>query len=252
MKQKDELELFLDELDQKLSIEENIAKEKLIQASNIIDDKYNFLLSKIKDNSEENHDFLKALKTLNIREKEFNSISKLLLDESKKIDDFDNLSKFEESFQDNDLITMNEQFNYVKTSQFRTEKQEKDFIEEKQKTLKIDENLQKILNIIKIMNVHTAVRIEKDNDEKNVISVYAFENHHLVNNLKCCFFSIKIQNGEYRIIKMNPSFDNEKYEKEFNKKEYNKDEEMYDNLGLLIAKIITNEYRNWVITADVI
>ena len=252
MKQRDELQLFIEELDKIYSTQENIMNEKLTKASNIIENKYNFVLSKIKDNIDENHDFLKMLKTLNIREKEFNSISKLLLDESKKIDDFDSLSKFEETFLDQDLLTMNEQFNYVKTSQFRTEKQEKDFIEEKKKTLKIDENLQKILNIVKIMNTHTAVRIEKDSDEKNVISVYTFENHRLVNGLKCCFFSVKLQNGEYHIIKMNPSFDSDKYEKEFNKKDYEKDEEMYDNLGLLIAKIITNEYRNWVITADVI
>ena len=252
MKPKDELELFIEELDQKLSIEESLAKEKLIQASNIIDNKYNFLISKIKDDTEENHDFLKALKNLNIREKEFNSISKILLDESKKIDDFDILSKFEETFQDKDLIMMNEEFNYVKTSQLRTEKLEKDFIEEKQKNLKIDENLQKIENIIKVMTTHTAVRIEKENDEKNVISVYVFENHHLINGLKYCFFSIKIQNGEYHIIKMNPSFDSDKYEKEFNKKDYEKDEEIYDNLGLLIAKIITNEFKNSVITANII
>ena len=111
--------------------------------------------------------------------------------------------------------------------------------------IKVYENnlSEKIKNLCELYENITGIRIEKDLNEKDVFIVHAFEGFNLLNDLKSCDFSVKLKNGKFYIVNMNPIFNPKPYEDEINQENGE-----LKNLGNMIGKIIINEFPQYVIT----
>ena len=124
----------------------------------------------------------------------------------------------------------------------REEKQKKDLAEMAKNPINSKILSEKLKQIVNLYENITGIRIEKDKNEKDIFIVHAFEGYNLLNDLKSCDFSVKLKNGKFYIVKMNPIFNAKPYEDEIN------NETEMKNLGIMIGKIILNEFPQYVIT----
>ena len=114
----------------------------------------------------------------------------------------------------------------------REEKQKKDLAEMAKNPINSKILSEKLKQIVNLYENITGIRIEKDKNEKDIFIVHAFEGYNLLNDLKSCDFSVKLKNGKFYIVKMNPIFNAKPYEDEIN------NETEMKNLGIMIGKII--------------
>ena len=133
--------------------------------------------------------------------------------------------------------------NVLKTIQIKEQKQQKDLEEIIANPMNSANLAEKIKNIVNFYENITGIRIEKDKNENDTFIVHAFEGYNLLNDLKSCDFSMKFKNGKFHIVKMNPMFNPQPYEDEINEESIEE-----KNLGIILGKIILNEFRQYVIT----
>ena len=154
-----------------------------------------------------------------------------------------NLNKYEYELQDKTIHSLTEQYHLLQTIELREQKQKLDLEKMIGNPVKSNILSEKIKNIVNFYENISGIRIEKDKNEKDIFIIHAFEGYNLLNDLKSCDFSIKLKNGKFYIVKMNPIFNAKQYEDEINGENL----EM-KNLGLIIGKIILNEFPQYVIT----
>jgi hypothetical protein len=242
-KEKDKLFLLYEETSNLIQESNRISKEKLNKLDSTLNNKLNLVNNIIKDHNLDIKKYKTWINTINKNEKEIKQYSSQLEEVSNKLNTTLALNRFEYDIQEKTIHALNEQYNLLKTIQIRKEKQKNDLAElinSPINSLKLAENIKNIVNFYE--NI-TGIRIEKDENEKDAIIVHAFEGFNLLNDLKSCDFSIKLKNGKCYIVKMNPIFNSKPYEDEIN----NENVET-KNLGVMIGKIIINEFPQYVIT----
>jgi len=243
LKEKDKLLLLYEETTNLIPESNKISKEKLDKVDSTLNNKYNLVENIIKDNNLDIKKFKTWINTINKNETEIKQYASILEQISDKLDTTLSINKFEYDIQEKTIHTLNEQYNLLKTIQIREEKQKKDLQDLVASPLQSSVFSQKLKNIIEFYENITGIRIEKDKNEKDVFIVHAFEGFNLLNDLKSCDFSVKLKHGKFYIIKMNPIFNAKPYEDEINK-----DNGEMKNLGIMIGKIIINEFPQYVIT----
>ena len=242
-KEKDKLLLLYEETANLIPESNRISKEKLNKLDSTLDNKLTLVNNIIKDHNLDIKKYKNWINTINKNEKEIKQYTSQLEEISNKLNSTLSLNKFEYDIQEKTIHALNEQYNLLKTIQIREEKQKSDLAElvnSPVKSLQLSENIK---NIVKFYENITGIRIEKDKNEKDIFIVHAFEGFNLLNDLKSCDFSIKLKKGKFYIVKMNPIFNAKPYEDEIN----NENIEM-KNLGIMIGKIILNEFTQYVIT----
>ena len=243
LKEKDKLLLLYEETTNLIPESNKISKEKLDKVDSTLNNKYNLVENIIKDNNLDIKKFKTWINTINKNETEIKQYASILEQISDKLDTTLSINKFEYDIQEKTIHTLNEQYNLLKTIQIREEKQKKDLQDLVASPLQSSVFSQKLKNIIDFYENITGIRIEKDKNEKDVFIVHAFEGFNLLNDLKSCDFSVKLKHGKFYIVKMNPVFNAKPYEDEINK-----DNGVMKNLGIMIGKIIINEFPQYVIT----
>ena len=243
LKEKDKLLLLYEETTNLIPESNKISKEKLDKVDSTLNNKYNLVENIIKDNNLDIKKFKTWINTINKNETEIKQYASILEQISDKLDTTLSINKFEYDIQEKTIHTLNEQYNLLKTIQIREEKQKKDLQDLVASPLQSSVFSQKLKNIIEFYENITGIRIEKDKNEKDVFIVHAFEGFNLLNDLKSCDFSVKLKHGKFYIVKMNPVFNAKPYEEEINK-----DNGEMKNLGIMIGKIIINEFPQYVIT----
>ena len=243
LKEKDKLLLLYEETTNLIPESNKISKEKLDKVDSTLNNKYNLVENIIKDNNLDIKKFKTWINTINKNETEIKQYASILEQISDKLDTTLSINKFEYDIQEKTIHTLNEQYNLLKTIQIREEKQKKDLQDLVASPLQSSVFSQKLKNIIEFYENITGIRIEKDKNEKDVFIVHAFEGFNLLNDLKSCDFSVKLKHGKFYIVKMNPIFNAKPYEDEINK-----DNGVMKNLGIMIGKIIINEFPQYVIT----
>ena len=243
LKEKDKLLLLYEETTNLIPESNKISKEKLDKVDSTLNNKYNLVENIIKDNNLDIKKFKTWINTINKNETEIKQYASILEQISDKLDTTLSINKFEYDIQEKTIHTLNEQYNLLKTIQIREEKQKKDLQDLVASPLQSSVFSQKLKNIIEFYENITGIRIEKDKNEKDVFIVHAFEGFNLLNDLKSCDFSVKLKHGKFYIVKMNPVFNAKPYEDEINK-----DNGVMKNLGIMIGKIIINEFPQYVIT----
>ena len=243
LKEKDKLLLLYEETTNLIPESNKISKEKLDKVDSTLNNKYNLVENIIKDNNLDIKKFKTWINTINKNETEIKQYASILEQISDKLDTTLSINKFEYDIQEKTIHTLNEQYNLLKTIQIREEKQKKDLQDLVASPLQSSVFSQKLKNIIDFYENITGIRIEKDKNEKDVFIVHAFEGFNLLNDLKSCDFSVKLKHGKFYIVKMNPIFNAKPYEDEINK-----DNGVMKNLGIMIGKIIINEFPQYVIT----
>jgi len=243
LKEKDKLLLLYEETTNLIPESNKLSKEKLDKVDSTLNNKYNLVENIIKDHNLDIKKFKSWINTINKNETEIKQYSTILEQISEKLDTTLSINKFEYDIQEKTIHTLNEQYNLLKTIQIREEKQKKDLQDLCAQTLNSTIFSQKLKNIIDFYENITGIRIEKDKNEKDVFIIHAFEGFNLLNDLKSCDFSIKLKHGKFYIVKMNPIFNAKPYEEEINR-----DNGEIKNLGLMIGKIIINEFPQYVIT----
>ena len=243
LKEKDKLLLLYEETTNLIPESNKISKEKLDKVDSTLNNKYNLVESIIKDNNLDIKKFKTWINTINKNETEIKQYASILEQISDKLDTTLSINKFEYDIQEKTIHTLNEQYNLLKTIQIREEKQKKDLQDLVASPLQSSVFSLKLKNIIDFYENITGIRIEKDKNEKDVFIVHAFEGFNLLNDLKSCDFSVKLKHGKFYIVKMNPIFNAKPYEDEINK-----DNGEMKNLGIMIGKIIINEFPQYVIT----
>ena len=243
LKEKDKLLLLYEETTNLIPESNKISKEKLDKVDSTLNNKYNLVENIIKDNNLDIKKFKTWINTINKNETEIKQYASILEQISDKLDTTLSINKFEYDIQEKTIHTLNEQYNLLKTIQIREEKQKKDLQDLVASPLQSSVFSQKLKNIIEFYENITGIRIEKDKNEKDVFIVHAFEGFNLLNDLKSCDFSVKLKHGKFYIVKMNPIFNAKPYEDEINK-----DNGEMKNLGIMIGKIIINEFPQYVIT----
>lgn len=242
-KEKDKLLLLYEETANLIPESNRISKEKLNKLDSTLDNKLTLVNNIIKDHNLDIKKYKNWINTINKNEKEIKQYTSQLEEISNKLNSTLSLNKFEYDIQEKTIHALNEQYNLLKTIQIREEKQKSDLAElvnSPVKSLQLSENIK---NIVKFYENITGIRIEKDKNEKDIFIIHAFEGFNLLNDLKSCDFSIKLKKGKFYIVKMNPIFNAKPYEDEIN----NENIEM-KNLGIMIGKIILNEFTQYVIT----
>ena len=242
-KEKDKLLLLYEETANLIPESNRISKEKLNKLDSTLDNKLTLVNNIIKDHNLDIKKYKNWINTINKNEKEIKQYTSQLGEISNKLNSTLSLNKFEYDIQEKTIHALNEQYNLLKTIQIREEKQKSDLAElvnSPVKSLQLSENIK---NIVKFYENITGIRIEKDKNERDIFIVHAFEGFNLLNDLKSCDFSIKLKKGKFYIVKMNPIFNAKPYEDEIN----NENIEM-KNLGIMIGKIILNEFTQYVIT----
>ena len=242
-KEKDKLLLLYEETANLTPESNRISKEKLNKLDSTLDNKLTLVNNIIKDHNLDIKKYKNWINTINKNEKEIKQYTSQLGEISNKLNSTLSLNKFEYDIQEKTIHALNEQYNLLKTIQIREEKQKSDLAElvnSPVKSLQLSENIK---NIVKFYENITGIRIEKDKNEKDIFIIHAFEGFNLLNDLKSCDFSIKLKKGKFYIVKMNPIFNAKPYEDEIN----NENIEM-KNLGIMIGKIILNEFTQYVIT----
>ena len=243
LKEKDKLLLLYEETTNLIPESNKINKEKLDKVDSTLNNKYNLVENIIKDHNLDIKKFKTWINTINKNETEIKQYSIILEQISDKLDKTLSLNKFEYDIQLKTIHTLNDQYNLLKTIQIREEKQKNDLQDLVSTPLNSSIFSQKLKNIIDFYENITGIRIEKDKNEKDVFIVHAFEGFNLLNDLKSCDFSVKLKHGKFYIVKMNPVFNAKPYEEEINK-----DNGEIKNLGIMIGKIIINEFPQYVIT----
>ena len=243
LKEKDKLLLLYEETTNLIPESNKISKEKLLKVETTLRNKENLLKNIIKDHNIDIKKYKNWINTINKNETEIKQYASNLEQISDKLDNTLSINKFEYDIQEKTIHTLNEQYNLLKTIQFREEKQKKDLKELIDHPIDSFVLSKKIQNLIDFYENITGIRIEKDKNEKDVFIVHAFEGYNLLNDLKSCDFSIKLKHGKYYIVKMNPIFNAKPYEDEING-----DNSEIKNLGNIIGKIIINEFPQYVIT----
>ena len=243
LKEKDKLLLLYEETTNLIPESNKISKEKLDKVDSTLNNKYNLVENIIKDNNLDIKKFKTWINTINKNETEIKQYASILEQISDNLDTTLSINKFEYDIQEKTIHTLNEQYNLLKTIQIREEKQKKDLQDLVASPLQSSVFSQKLKNIIEFYENITGIRIEKDKNEKDVFIVHAFEGFNLLNDLKSCDFSVKLKHGKFYIVKMNPIFNAKPYEDEINK-----DNGVMKNLGIMIGKIIINEFPQYVIT----
>ena len=243
LKEKDKLLLLYEETTNLIPESNKINKEKLDKVDSTLNNKYNLVENIIKDHNLDIKKFKTWINTINKNETEIKQYSTILEQISDKLDKTLSINKFEYDIQEKTIHTLNDQYNLLKTIQIRKEKQKNDLQDLISSPLNSSILSQKLKNIIEFYENITGIRIEKDKNEKDVFIVHAFEGFNLLNDLKSCDFSVKLKNGKFYIVNMNPIFNAKPYEDEINQENGE-----LKNLGNMIGKIIINEFPQYVIT----
>ena len=242
-KEKDKLLLLYEETTNLIPESNKISKEKIDKVESTLRNKEILLKNIIKNHNVDIKKFKNWINTINKNEAEIKHYSTLLEQISDKLDTTLSLNKFEYEMQENTIHNLNEQYNLLKTVQFRQEKHQKDLMELVSNPLDSSVLSKKLKNIVEFYENITGIRIEKDKNEKNIFIVHAFEGFNLLNDLKSCDFSVKLKNGKFYIVNMNPIFNAKPYEDEINQENGE-----LKNLGNMIGKIIIKEFPQYVIT----
>lgn len=242
-KKKDKLLLLYEETSNLIQESNQIGKEKLNKLDSILNNKLNLVNNIIKEHNVDIQKFKNWMNTINKNEKDIKQYTSKLEGVSNKLDNNLSLNKFEYNIQEKLIQGLNEQYNFLKTLQIREERQKNEL--EKLTNIPINSIIlfEKLKNMVSFYEDITGIRIEKDKNEKDEIIVHAFEGYNLLNDLKSCHFSIKLKNKKFYIVKMNPIFNAKPYEDEINEETMD-----FKNLGILLGKIILNEFPQYVIT----
>ena len=243
LKEKDKLLLLYEETTNLIQESNKINKEKLEKVETSIQNKLNLVNNIIINHNLDIKKFKTWINTINKNETEIKQYTLLLEEISTKLDNTLIINKFENNIQEKTLQTLNEQYKLIKTLQIRQEKQKNDINDMINTPINSTILSEKIKTLCELYENITGIRIEKDKNEKDVFILHAFEGFNLLNDLKSCDFSIKLKHGNFYIVKMNPVFNPKPYEDEINGE--NSD---VKNLGVMIGKIIINEFPQYVIT----
>ena len=242
-REKDKLLLLYEETSNKIQESNRIRKEKLNKLDSTLNNKFNLVKNIIRDNNLGIMNYKTRINTINKNEKEIKQYLSQLEEISNKLNTTLSLNKFEYDIQEKTIHALNEQYNLLRTIQIREEKLRKDLDELNNNPVNSLELAKNIKDIVHVYENITGIRIEKDKNEKDEFIVHAFEGYNLLNDLKSCDFSIKLKNGNFYIIKMNPIFNAKPYENEINNENVEN-----KNLGIIIGKIILNEFQQYVIS----
>ena len=241
--QKDKLVLLFEETSNLIQDSNKISKEKINKLDSTLNNKLSLVRNIIKDRNLDIKKFKSWINTINKNEKEMRQYTSQFEEISQKLEKTLSLNQFECSVQGNAVNGLYNTMNLLRTIQIKEQKQKKDLEEIISSPMNSFSLAENIKNIVKFYENITGIRIEKDKNENDTLIVHAFEGYNLLNDLKSCDFSIKLKNGKFHIIKMNPMFNPKPYEDEIN------GENMKEkNLGVILGKIILNEFRQYVIT----
>jgi hypothetical protein len=241
--QKDKLVLLFEETSNLIQDSNKISKEKINKLDSTLNNKLSLVRNIIKDRNLDIKKFKSWINTINKNEKEIRQYTSQFEEISQKLEKTLSLNQFECSVQGNAVNGLYNTMNLLRTIQIKEQKQKKDLEEIISSPMNSFSLAENIKNIVKFYENITGIRIEKDKNENDTLIVHAFEGYNLLNDLKSCDFSIKLKNGKFHIIKMNPMFNPKPYEDEIN------GENMKEkNLGVILGKIILNEFRQYVIT----
>ena len=243
IKEKDKLLLLYEETSNLIKESEEISQQKLRKLDSIIDSKVSIVKTIVKDHSLDIQKFKTWIGAINKNEKEIKQYTSNLDEISKRLDNNLSLNNFECGTQSKFLDGLKDTSNLIKTIEIREKKQKKELEEMISTPVNSLILAEKLKNIVSFYEDISGIRIEKDKNEKDTLLVHAFEGYNLLNDLKSCDFSIKYKNGNFHIIKMNPIFNSKPYEDEINEEKLEG-----KNLGVMLGKIIINEFSQYVIT----
>ena len=242
-KEKDKLFSLFEESSNLIQESNKISKEKLSKLESTLNNKLSMVNRIIKEHNFDIQKFKTWINTINKNEKEIKQYTSNLELVSNRLNNNLNLNKYEYELQDKTIRSLTEQYHLLQTIELREQKQKLDLEKMIGNPVKSNILSEKIKNIVNFYENISGIRIEKDKNEKDIFIIHAFEGYNLLNDLKSCDFSIKLKNGKFYIVKMNPIFNAKQYEDEINGENL----EM-KNLGVIIGKIILNEFPQYVIT----
>ena len=242
-KEKDKLFSLFEESSNLIQESNKISKEKLSKLESTSNNKLSMVNKIIKEHNFDIQKFKTWINTINKNEKEIKQYTSNLELVSNRLNNNLNLNKYEYELQDKTIRSLTEQYHLLQTIELREQKQKLDLEKMIGNPVKSNILSEKIKNIVNFYENISGIRIEKDKNEKDIFIIHAFEGYNLLNDLKSCDFSIKLKNGKFYIVKMNPIFNAKQYEDEINGENL----EM-KNLGVIIGKIILNEFPQYVIT----
>ena len=242
-KEKDKLFSLFEESSNLIQESNKISKEKLSKLESTLNNKLSMVNRIIKEHNFDIQKFKTWINTINKNEKEIKQYTSNLELVSNRLNNNLNLNKYEYELQDKTIHSLTEQYHLLQTIELREQKQKLDLEKMIGNPVKSNILSEKIKNIVNFYENISGIRIEKDKNEKDIFIIHAFEGYNLLNDLKSCDFSIKLKNGKFYIVKMNPIFNAKQYEDEINGENL----EM-KNLGVIIGKIILNEFPQYVIT----
>lgn len=243
IKEKDKLLLLYEETSNLIKESEEISKQKLRKLDSTLENKLSIVRKILKDHHLDIQKFKTWIGTINKNEKEIKQYASQLDEVSKRLDNNLSLNNFECGTQSKFLDGLRDTSNLLKTIEIREKKQQKELEEMISSPVNSFILAEKIQNIINFYEDISGIRIEKDKNEKDTLLIHAFEGYNLLNDLKSCDFSIRFKNGKFHIIKMNPIFNPKPYEDEINEESLKG-----KNLGIMLGKIIINEFTQYVIT----
>jgi len=242
-KENDKLFSLFEESSNLIQESNKISKEKLSKLESTLNNKLSMVNKIIKEHNFDIQKFKTWINTINKNEKEIKQYTSNLELVSNRLNNNLNLNKYEYELQDKTIRSLTEQYHLLQTIELREQKQKLDLEKMIGNPVKSNILSEKIKNIVNFYENISGIRIEKDKNEKDIFIIHAFEGYNLLNDLKSCDFSIKLKNGKFYIVKMNPIFNAKQYEDEINGENL----EM-KNLGVIIGKIILNEFPQYVIT----
>ena len=242
-KENDKLFSLFEESSNLIQESNKISKEKLSKLESTLNNKLSMVNKIIKEHNFDIQKFKTWINTINKNEKEIKQYTSNLELVSNRLNNNLNLNKYEYELQDKTIRSLTEQYHLLQTIELREQKQKLDLEKMIGNPVKSNILSEKIKNIVNFYENISGIRIEKDKNEKDIVIVHAFEGFNLLKDLKSCDFSVKLKNGKFYIVKMNPIFNAKQYEDEINGENL----EM-KNLGVIIGKIILNEFPQYVIT----
>ena len=166
LKEKDKLLLLYEETTNLIPESNKISKEKLGKVESTLRNKEIILKNIIKDHNVDIKKFKSWINTINKNETEMKQYTSLLEQISEKLDTTLSINKYEYDIQEKTIHNLNEQYNLLKTIQFREEKQKKDLNDLVSNPLDSSILTKKLKNIVEFYENITGIRIEKDKNEK--------------------------------------------------------------------------------------